>query len=187
MRSLATGLISAALCFSQAWAVPPPFIAAGNSPPPTDTAFINQILQKVNGIRARYSALPLQWKAELAEVTLRKSNGCKLDHSGPYGENAYLWYTIPFNRTADFPAQINSAFDAWISPQEIRAYLARDYYGGGHFTQTVWKASTHIGCAFSTIQCLNNLNKEWWFYCDFEPAGNILGLYPQNVGPGPGL
>ena len=81
----------------------------------------------------------------------------------------------------DFTAQARGAFDAWVAQDEVDAYLAGDLLGGGHFTQTVWKASRRIGCAFSTVRCQNNPNEEWWFYCDFDPAGNYIGEYDENV------
>jgi len=59
----------------------PSYITANNSPPPTDKAFINECMQKVNSIRGNYGTAPLEWSVEIAQVALRKSNGCRLDHS----------------------------------------------------------------------------------------------------------
>ncbi|KAK0643396.1 CAP domain-containing protein [Cercophora newfieldiana] len=162
-------------------AVLPDYITAKNSPPPTDPVFIAAALEKVNSIRARYSAPPLQWSAEIAQVALEKSNGCILNHEGIYGENAYLfWSRIP-EAKPDFLGEVRSAFDEWASEKEIKAYRDGDLLGGGHFTQTVWKASRLMGCAFSTIRCTNTARQEWWFYCDFDPAGNVIGDYERNV------
>lgn len=58
----------------------PSYITTNNSPPPTDRTFINECIQKVNSIRRNYGAPPLEWSADIAQVALRKSNGCRLDH-----------------------------------------------------------------------------------------------------------
>ncbi|KAK0627539.1 CAP domain-containing protein, partial [Immersiella caudata] len=134
-----------------------------------------------NSIRARYSATPLQWSAEIAQVALRKSNGCILDHSGVYGEKAYaFWFGVPETKP-DFPAQARSAFDAWVAEDERQAYLAGDLLGGRTLYADCWKASRLMGCAFSTIRCKNTRNQEWWFYCDIDPAGNVIEEYEGNV------
>jgi len=159
----------------------PSYITTSNSPAPTDPSFISAALSKANSIRRAYAAPELEWSAPLAAVALNKSNGCILNHAGPYGENAYLWWTVPADTRPDFVQRVNSAFDAWVSQKERDAYRNGDLLGGGHFTQMVWKASRRMGCAFSTIQCTNNPDQEWWFYCDFDPAGNVIGDYERNV------
>jgi len=159
----------------------PAYITANNSPSPTDAAFISTALSKVNAIRAIYSAAPLEWSAPIAAVALNKSNGCILNHEGIYGENAYAFWVNPPDRKLDFLDQTRKAFDAWAADHERLAYLDGRLLDGGHFTQTVWKASRFMGCAFSTVRCANNVNQEWWFYCDFDPAGNVIGDYERNV------
>ncbi|KAK3502914.1 CAP domain-containing protein [Neurospora crassa] len=151
------------------------------SPGPTDTTFIKNVLNTVNPIRSKYKANPLAWDATLASFALKKSNGCMLNHIGPYGENAYWWWTIPATSTPNFATTVTNAFKSWTSQAEISAYQQGDLLGGGHFTQTVWKASTQIGCAFSTNRCVQNPNQDWWFYCEFSPRGNLVGAYPGNV------
>ncbi|KAJ4404221.1 hypothetical protein N0V85_004934, partial [Neurospora sp. IMI 360204] len=99
----------------------------------------------------------------------------------PYGENAYWWWTVPATSTPNFATTVTRAFSSWTSQTEITAYQNGDLLGGGHFTQTVWKASTKIGCAFSTNRCVQNPNQDWWFYCEFWPRGNLVGAYPGNV------
>jgi len=100
---------------------------------------------------------------------------------GDYGENAYMWWTNPPEIRPDFLQQVRDAFDAWVSQEERDAYRRGDLLAGAHFTQTVWKSSRRMGCAFSTIRCTNNENQEWWFYCDFDPPGNYEDEYEENV------
>ncbi|KAK4171274.1 CAP domain-containing protein [Triangularia setosa] len=152
-----------------------------SSPAPTTPSFISTILSTVNAYRSAHAARPLTWDANLAAFALQKANGCRLNHAGPYGENAYWTWYYPPTYTPDFTAEIGYAFEAWNSQEEIDAYLTGDLLGGSHFTQTVWKATEWIGCAFSGAKCVGNPEQEWWFYCDFWPRGNVRGSYGGNV------
>lgn len=80
MRILSTAF-AALLAGTASAALLPSYITANNSPSPTNTAFINQAIQKVNAIRAEYNAPDLVWSAEIAQVALKKSNGCILNHT----------------------------------------------------------------------------------------------------------
>ncbi|KAK4465794.1 CAP domain-containing protein [Cladorrhinum samala] len=152
-----------------------------DSPPPTAPSFISFVLGTVNPIRAQHAAQPLVWDPTIAAFALSKANGCKLNHTGPYGENAYWSWYYPPTYEPDFNVEVQSAFESWTSPDEVNAYLSGNLLGGSHFTQTVWKASQRIGCAFSTRRCSQNPDEEWWFYCDFAPRGNYRGFYVGNV------
>lgn len=100
---------------------------------------------------------------------------------GPYGENVYWVWFSPATTVPNFTTYTEKAFDAWVSTAEINAYKAGDLLGGGHFTQSVWKASKKIGCAWSTTRCTQNKNQEWFFTCEYDPRGNIIGYYPGNA------
>ncbi|VBB84282.1 Putative protein of unknown function [Podospora comata] len=152
-----------------------------SSPPPTNPSFISTILATANAYRSAHAARPLTWDANLAAFALQKANECRLDHAGPYGENAYWSWYYPPTHQPDFTAEIGWAFEAWNSQEEIDAYVAGDLLGGAHFTQTVWKATERVGCAFSGGRCVGNPDQEWWFYCDFWPRGNVRGWYGGNV------
>ncbi|KAK4161074.1 CAP domain-containing protein [Cladorrhinum sp. PSN259] len=154
-----------------------------NSPSPSSPSFINYVLQTVNPIRAQHAAAPLIWDQTLTAFALQKANGCTLNHTGPYGENAYWTYYWPPETQPNFNVEIESAFQNWNSQEEVNAYLAgpEHYLAAAHFTQTVWKATRRIGCAFSARQCVQNPDQEWWFYCDFWPRGNYKGWYAGNV------
>lgn len=47
----------------------------------------------------------------------------------------------------------------------------------GHFTQIVWKASTHVGCATVTCPKLGNVDSsvaEPFTVCNYSPAGKFF-------------
>jgi uncharacterized protein YkwD len=52
-----------------------------SAPRPTDPVFIANVLSYVNNIRRKHAATALNWDATLASFALKKSNGCKLDHT----------------------------------------------------------------------------------------------------------
>lgn len=59
-----------------------------------------------------------------------------------------------------------------------------DYWG--HFSQIVWKGTTHVGCA--TVMChgLGNIDSSSslpFTVCNYSPPGNYAGEYGSNVLP----
>lgn len=54
----------------------------------------------------------------------------------------------------------------------------------GHFSQIVWKSTTHVGCA--TVMCngLGNIDSSSplpFTVCNYSPPGNYNGEYADNV------
>lgn len=49
--------------------------------------------------------------------------------------------------------------------------------GTGHFTAMVWKATRRLGCAKG-----NCPGQNLWV-CQYDPPGNMMGAFPQNVPP----
>lgn len=47
----------------------------------------------------------------------------------------------------------------------------------GHFSQLVWKGTKSVGCAWA--ECPFGFNVA----CEYFPRGNMLGSFPENVGP----
>jgi hypothetical protein len=49
-----------------------------------------------------------------------------------------------------------------------------------HFTQMVWKASTHVGCAH--VDCDGifpaSFGKAHYHVCEYSPQGNVIGHFP---------
>ena len=48
----------------------------------------------------------------------------------------------------------------------------------GHFTQVVWRDSTELGVGMA-----RNRNGEVYVVCNYNPAGNFLGSFTENVLP----
>lgn len=49
----------------------------------------------------------------------------------------------------------------------------------GHFTQNVWKGTTHIGFGFGWT---NNNGRRWHYVvANYYPPGNVTGRFDSNV------
>ncbi|MDH5655811.1 MAG: CAP domain-containing protein, partial [Spirochaetia bacterium] len=101
--------------------------------------------------------------------------GCRMEHrprSGKfaqkYGENLFMG-TVGYYTVKD-------AVKSWESEK-------KDYHGGpikndrnfykiGHYTQLIWKQTTHVGCG--QVECKRNLI----VVCNYNPAGNMVGRTP---------
>ena len=134
------------------------------------------LLEAHNRVRAQHCAPALTWSPKLAEVAQQwaktlKAQGCKFGHSGGrYGENL----AAGTSGTLDG----KSVTEMWYD--EIKQYSFKS--GGfsmqtGHFTQVVWKETTQLGCAMTTCRGM-----DIWV-CEYDPPGNVQGMYRQNVQP----
>jgi uncharacterized protein YkwD len=164
----------------------PPELAARRSPPRTDrspartppaaSSEAEALVAAHNRVRAKHCAAPLAWSAKLAQVAQQWANslrdqGCAFGHSkGSYGENLAAGST----GLLDPEGVVKMWYD------EVAQYKFPN--GGfsmktGHFTQVVWRATTHVGCGHS--QCKG---MDIWV-CEYDPAGNWEGQYRENVLP----
>ncbi|EDO16084.1 hypothetical protein Kpol_1016p27 [Vanderwaltozyma polyspora DSM 70294] len=158
---------------TSAAAAPAATTAQDNSNNSNLSDFANTILNAHNAKRALHQDTnSLSWSDDLASYAQNYANNydCSgnLVHSGgAYGENLALGYSA------------SGAVDVWYD--EISGYdFSNPGYSPatGHFTQLVWKSSTQIGCG------IKNCNNEWGNYviCSYNPAGNFIGEFAQNVG-----
>jgi uncharacterized protein YkwD len=165
--------------------------AASTADPPPDPAFsapgrrkperrpaseAEALVDAHNRVRARHCAAPLTWSPKLAQVAQQwasalRDKGCVFGHSsGSYGENL----AAGTSGVLDAEAVVKMWYD------EVAHYK---FPGGGfsaqtgHFTQVVWRGTTHVGCGRS--QCKG---MDIWV-CEYDPAGNWEGQYRQNVLP----
>jgi hypothetical protein len=105
----------------------------------------------------------------LAEIRSLKNSG-----NNNYGEN--LYYCISDTEICLNGEEIS---ENWYS--EVNDY---DFNNPGynsktsHFTQLIWKGSKQIGCG---VAC--NKQKECFVTCNYNPSGNYLGQFSNNVLP----
>lgn len=146
--------------------------------------------------RANHSAPNLQWDDNLASLAQQAGETCYYAHhmglnNQNYGQN------IAAGCHADNVSTIlTDMFYNGEMPNYAPYYgadnpaLDEDHFGKyGHFTQLVWKGTTHVGCA--TVDCTG---KNWageqdvsnvapyFTVCNYGPAGNMGGDFGKNVG-----
>ncbi|CAN7988658.1 unnamed protein product, partial [Ixodes hexagonus] len=145
--------------------------------------FSDECRKRHNFYRTRHGVSPLEndeklrllakdWADKLANLPA----GTPLRHrpNNKYGENIYMaWSSDP-----NFRVDAKTPVDDWYN--EIRSYdYAKPGFksGTGHFTQVVWKSSTHVGCAVSR----SSFRNAYFVVCNYDPAGNYLGEFVKNV------
>lgn len=90
---------------------------------------------------------------------------------GPWGENLVAG-------TGAFP--IPAAVGLWVDEE---AEYDLDNPSASHFTQVVWKSTTEVGCAVASCEGIfaANLGNATYYVCEYFPAGNVVGQFPENV------
>ena len=147
------------------------------APLPSDYHWFNPLLSYVNKYRLQHKAVPYVWSNTLAAYALQQADKCAMKHSGgPYGENIY-WISSP---SLNFTKATQMGVDAWMSEQPL--YNASNPLQALHYTALMWQASKHVGCAWSSKTCAN-ANGGFYFFCEFDPMGNVVPLFPKNVYP----
>lgn len=136
------------------------------------------MLARHNEWRAKVGVPPLQWSNELAQVAQEWAlelarRGCEMEHrpdggkwGTQYGENLYWSMGI-----RNEPGRV---VDAWGDEVAFYDPKTGKCKGGvcGHYTQVVWKNTTHVGCGMARCG-----NQEIWV-CNYNPAGNWVGEKP---------
>lgn len=127
-----------------------------------------------NAVRTQVGVGPVIWDATAADFAQRYvstlAGTCDLRHSAGsgYGENLAAW-------TGDAPP--TQAVAQWAEEKS-------SYRGGGgpfrnsdmvagHYTQVVWRATTHVGCGRTS--CSKDGFTWTLLSCNYSPPGNMLG------------
>ncbi|XP_067825624.1 GLI pathogenesis-related 2 [Heptranchias perlo] len=144
-------------------------------------AFIAELVQEHNRLRALHQSQPLQLKSELSVQAQKWAEHLidinTLQHSDTeYGEN--LWYKWSSNTKLPTGKE---ASEAWYN--EIKQYDFNSpgfHSGTGHFTQMVWKASREMGVGYAT-----DGKGMFMAVAVYNPSGNITnpGYFKDNVLP----
>ncbi|XP_058761970.1 pathogenesis-related protein PRB1-3-like [Vicia villosa] len=140
------------------------------------TELAKEFMHAHNWVRKEYKLPPLAWSENLASFArkylMERYDDCKLVHStANYGENmfwgkklhwtpsdaVYYWYkekdSFDFNTLKCAP------------PPKLCE----------HFTQIVWRDSSHVGCA---LQHCKNVGTGMLIACEYDPPGNFVNENP---------
>jgi len=148
--------------------------------------FQRDMLAAHNAVRARSlpgsaEALPpLKWSSEAEKVAAAWAEKCVFEHNpgrGRMGENLSA-------ATMNMWTTREVVLD-WASEEEDYDYASNTCAPGkvcGHYTQLVWRETTHVGCVVRVC----SKNSPWgaevptWklWVCNYTPPGNIEGEKP---------
>jgi uncharacterized protein YkwD len=138
-------------------------------------AKIAEFMKLHNDARAEVGVPPLQWDEKLAayaqewaENTAARS---KMEHrpNGKYGENL-AGYLPEYGERP-----VHGAKMWYDEKKDYRGEKIREGMNTGHYTQMVWRQSTHVGFGIAmqkdgmVMLCAN-----------YSPAGNMIGEHPYN-------
>jgi uncharacterized protein YkwD len=138
-----------------------------------------EVLAFHNQIRAAHCVPPLQWGPRLAEMAQAWANRCVFEHRvSDFGENLAQGTSGAYS-----PTEHVLGWYEEIGSYDFNSGRSVDGSPVGHFTQLVWRGTTHVGCGLA--QCGGND----FLVCNYAPAGNsaMMGreaeTYRQNVPP----
>ena len=145
-------------------------VAASNDP------FSIGMAAQHKAYRAHYGAASLVLDPELTRYAtnwaqrLAVADGELSNSRGPYGENLFM----------SWPAQPTPAdvVKAWMDGAAKYDYSRPGFSNAtGNFTQVVWKGSRKLGVGLA-----RSASDRWYVIAVYDPPGNYLGQFPQNVG-----
>ncbi|NOS95644.1 MAG: SCP-like extracellular, partial [Methylotenera sp.] len=110
------------------------------------------------------------------------NNHCQMRHSNSkaqYGENLYWGSALSWfdGRKALQKVSSEQVVNDWGSEKADYDYANNQCAPGkmcGHYTQIVWRATTHVGCGMAV--CTDTQEQVW--VCRYQPAGNWVGKKP---------
>jgi pathogenesis-related protein 1 len=158
-------------------------LQAQTVPPSTGSKVLQKSAQEAlnfhNKVRKDVGSPPLQWSEDLARYAQswadHLAETCKLEHrpySGSWaqkhGENIF------WGSGEDYTAL--HASESWYS--EIKDYkygplTDSNWYKTGHYTQMVWKNTTHVGIGMAICK-----GGEILIVANYSPSGNYMGEKP---------
>lgn len=160
-------------------------IATGSSGTSSSDTFIDDVLTAHNDLRASVDPAdplpPLTWDSSLAATAQTYAAQCiwghNADRGSDVGENIAYMYS-----SSGAVAPTQDLVQLWADEQANYDYATNSCAAGetcGHYTQMVWRNTTHIGCGIAQCPTLANLGFGGTFLvCDYSPAGNYAGQSP---------
>lgn len=149
------------------------------------SALVAEALAAHNEVRKKVGVPGLAWDEKLAKFAQEWGRHlCRggkqlptLVHrqirAGSPGEN--LWEGAS---TLPDPYTVSDAVKSWASENKYFDVRGNRCRGGvcGHYTQLVWRDTTHVGCAVAAC-AVSDMTATIWV-CNYSPGGNVIGERP---------
>ena len=141
-----------------------------------DGKFKNELLLAHNAYRTKHHAPGLQVSSKAASQAQKWANHLartgKLEHGGHDG----MGQNLAYKSGAEFTAQ--EVADIWYNEVQSYNFSSPGFASNtGHFTQLVWKGTTHVGFGKAVR------GSTTFVVANYVPPGNVAGQYEQNVLP----
>lgn len=132
-----------------------------------------EVLEFHNQARSEVGTADLEWSIELSQIAQKwanhlAKNGCEMEHSEGLETGENLYWTS--HGTEITPVD---AVRAWYSEKKDfknRPISKINLHKIGHYSQMVWKTTTHVGMA--SAKCSKG---ETIVVANYSPPGNYLG------------
>jgi uncharacterized protein YkwD len=144
---------------------------------------LNEITEYINIYRRTHHSNDLTYNNDISNFSqlwsdyLIKNNQFKHSYNKQYGENLSMFRGY----RNDIINLIKKSIDLWY--EEVKYYNFKNaensYYNtkSGHFTALVWNSTNEFGIGYT----YNKFNKTAIIVMNFNPMGNITGLFRENV------
>ncbi|KAJ5627833.1 hypothetical protein N7490_010061 [Penicillium lividum] len=193
-EAASTSYYSTAWTSTVATAAPSTTLATSTSSASTATAsatnaYQQQVLYNHNIHRSNHSVSSLEWSADLESSAQTLAARCNYEHDtsidgGGYGQN--IGYGVEASDVGVMITNLmyNDEIEFFPTPYGESDPSMSDFDKWGHFSQIVWKATTHVGCATVVCDPLGNVDSSEalpFTVCNYSPVGNVGGEYGDNV------
>ncbi len=138
--------------------------------------FNGDMIQAHNVYRAKHGSPPLKWSVEAAKKAQSWAERLASTGTLQHGNHDHMGQNIAYKSGSEYKGQ--EVVDNWYSEEKTYNYSTPGFHGNsGHFTQLVWKSTTHIGVGRAVI------GSKTYVVANYTPAGNITntGQFEANV------
>ncbi|XKL65869.1 hypothetical protein PGB90_009289 [Kerria lacca] len=143
--------------------------------------FIEQCFQTHNEYRLKHKVPPLILSKKLCRYSeewakhLAQRGGLEHRQNCPYGENLFCcWTSLP-----NYIVNGHEPVECWYQEKDFHPFGKEpSSLKSGHFTQVVWMASRELGVGIARSR-----NGQIFVVANYDPPGNFLGQFKENVPP----
>lgn len=143
---------------------------------------INDITEYINIYRRKHHSNDIIYNSNISKFSqnwsdyLIKNKLFVHSYNKQYGENLSLFKGYK----NDIINLIKKSIDLWYNEIKFYDFNKSEYNSqSGHFTALIWNNSTEFGIGYT----YNKVNKTTIIVMNFNPMGNIIGLFRENIFP----